>query len=162
MTENRPEGTKVQAKPGQPAQPAQPSQPQPQSGGGQSGLEAVPQHFPERGEKLRSRVEEEISQPTSASLLQEFRVPGVQYPASSNQLPEDWEEQETVVQKAEREQAEAIAKLDEGSADLISAAGQSGDARLQQLLANRDIAVQNQDEVGIKSVDAKLAQVLNA
>lgn len=141
-----------------PGEPNRPSQSQPASKPAES--EKPPQAVPERGEKLRSRAEKEMSEPTSASLLQEYRVPGVQYPASSNQLPEDWEDRETVVQKAEREQAEKIAKLGEKSSDLLEAAGGSSNAELQNLLAARAVAEQNQDEVGVKVVDQKLAELL--
>lgn len=124
--------------------------------------EKPPQAVPERGEALRSRVEEEVSRPTSGSTPQPYRVPGVQYPASSNQLPEGWEEEETIVQKAEREQAEAVAKLDEDNADLLSAAGASGNAEVHQLLAARGVAVANQDEDGVRYVDAQIAEAFGA
>lgn len=166
MTETKPEASKLgNQKPGQPqpaqsAQPAQPSQPAQSSSGAPTSKPN--QAIPDRGDTLRSRVEEEVSNPTSGSTPQEYRVPGVQYPASSNQLPEDWEERETPVQKAEREQAERVQELNDNSSDLLTAAGSTSDAGVQQLLAARAIAEQNADEDGVRYADAQLAERLNA
>lgn len=103
------------------------------------------------------------NQITSAATLQEDRVPGVQYPASSNQLPVDFEsqDQETPQQRADREVAEKVAKLNESNADLLAAAGSSGDADIHQLLAHRGVAEQNGDEAALNAVDEKLKQRLS-
>jgi hypothetical protein len=172
-TENKPGENKPGqpgSGPGNPTTTAQPSPTETQaakSASSKSKRSGAPtekpnQALPDRGEKLVSRVQEETSRPTSGSTPQVYRVPGVQYPASSNQLPEDWEEQETIVQKAEREQAERVQKLNDDSADLLTAAGSTSNADVQQLLAARAIAEQNADEDGVRYADAQLSERLNA
>jgi len=141
---------------------SQPGQPQPAQSSDQGGGEEPTQ----LGSNLKlapESVKTDKGQITSAATLQEDRRPGVQYPASSNQLPTDFEaqDQETPQQRADRETAEAVAKLDEDNADLLAAAGSTADAGVHQLLAHRTVAVQNQDEAGVKAVDAKLKELFS-
>jgi hypothetical protein len=162
MTEN---------KPGEPSKPAQPSQgtgqSAPSSSSSSSSSKSAKKEEPTQLGSNQPLAPEHIktdkAQITSASTLQEDRVPGVQYPASSNQLPVDFEsqDQETPVQKAEREATEAVAKLDENNDTLVAAAA-SGDAQVHELLARRGVAQQNADEAGVQAVDNKLAQLFGA
>jgi hypothetical protein len=53
-----------------------------------------------------------------------------------------------------------IQKLDDKSSDVLAAAGASGDAEVQNLLAHRGVAVQNGDEASVKEIDKKLADLV--
>jgi len=157
MTETKPENQPGLRK----TNPSQPGQPQPAQPSNQSGSDEPTQ----LGSNLKlapESVKTDKGQITSAATLQEDRRPGVQYPASSNQLPTDFEaqDQETPQQRADRETAEAVAQLDEDNADLLAAAS-SGDAGVHELLARRSVAAQNLDEAGVKAVDAKLKELFS-
>lgn len=164
MTEN---------KPGEPSKPAQPSQGTGQSAPSSQGSSSSSSPKSSKKEEVTQlgsnlplapeHIVTDKNQITSASTLQEDRVPGVQYPASSNQLPVDFEaqDQETPQQRVDRETAEAVAKLDEDN-DNLTAAAASGDAGVHDLLARRSVAVQNADEAGVQAVDNKLTQIFGS
>lgn len=166
MTENKPaEQSKPAGNPGTAPSSSQGSSSS--SSSSSAPKKAQKEEVTQLGSSLKLAPESIVTdkgQITSAATLQEDRRPGVQYPASSNQLPVDFEaqDQETPQQRADREVAESIAKHNEGQSDLLAAAATSGDATVHQLLAHRGVAEQNGDQAALEAVDEKLAEVLGA
>lgn len=55
---------------------------------------------------------------------------------------------------------ERLTKLQDKNASALNAAAASGDARVQNLLGQRVVAVQNADEEQVKEIDEKIANLV--